>query len=207
MKNSIKLLVLLIATSSCSTMKPWQKRVALVAGSALTCGLVVGELAKNRDNTDEEASIYKSAGVCAGAGIAVGEYYFTDNERVKKLEAELAVYRKFENNQLSNQKTLPSHMVEGMELKSFGGKLGGKSPFCQKRTLLLCPKDNNPSLFDNCQKPSLLYLSPNWAIEYRAWYSDSACWADRNMAEIPGLTEYLNKTFIQTYMDLERKKK
>ena len=207
MKKTLKYIGLGLLFSACSTMKPAHKRIATTLGSAVACGAIVGQLAKDRDGTETEGSVYKSASLCGAVGLAAGEYYFTDNERLKKLESELAVYRNFENNQLATQKTLPAHIIEGMEIKSFGGKLEGKSPFCQKRTLLLCPKDNNPSLFDNCQEPSLLYLSPNWAIEYRAWYSDSACWADRKMAEVPGLTEYLNKTFIQTYMDLERRSK
>lgn len=204
----IKRLTSLAATSlmllGCQSLTSREK-TALYSFVGASAGATVGQyLYESRNDKDASRSgtVYSSAMV--GAAIGMGSsFLIKDNEA--ELKAKIASLQDFERQRQISSESLPDWVVGGVELKSFGSKeLNGNPPQCEKRNLLLCPEGDNPDQFSNCSKPSLLYVSPNWALEFRAWYSKSGCWASRNYAEIPGLKEYLNETFISSYLRLRR---
>ncbi len=202
-------IITLASSSGCAHMSQSQKRTASFF-TGMAVGGAIGSLAasqKKKENPDQGATVLGYGLLGATGGHFAGEYFFSDETKIKDLSDKLDVHEDFVRNQ--NPQTEPFLDMGSVRLKNKKNEhLGQKNPFeCKESNefLMFCPSSDNPDLLANCKKPTLLYLSDKWAIEFRAWYSDAGCWSEREFGVLPELLEYLNKSYVNTYLDFQKK--
>lgn len=201
---------LLLSAAGCSHMSQSQKRTASYV-TGMIVGGAVGSLAsdsRKSDSTNKSSTTLGYALVGSSVGFGVGEIFFSDTDKIAKKDAELEVYREFTKNQ--GRGAVRDLSFDEIRLRN-SGTVGRQNPFqkCGKNSdfLMFCASNEGANSLGNCSEPALLYLSDKWAVEFRAYYSDSGCFAGSDFAVVPDFLEYLNQAMVKTGTDLERKGK
>lgn len=198
-----------LALSGCTHMSQSQKRVAsyvtgMVVGGAV--GTLATDAAKS-DSANKSATTLGYALAGSAAGFAVGEIFFSDGEKLAQKDSELEVYRSFTKN-MGKQQAVESMIYDEVRLRDIpASRMDQGNPFASCRNdpgfLRFCASPDGPNQLGNCREPALLYLNEKWAIEFRAWYSDSGCFAGSNYSVVPGLLEWLNPIIFKMNAEMK----
>lgn len=204
-----KLIVIVLSYLFCGCVStPSQKRITTTLASVVF-GSLTGRVVAERTDSNLESTMLAYGLVAGGVGVLAAEYLFSEEDLITKLRNENKLLRRTVSSFNGDEKMLRGLDLALIPKATASLSLGHSGPIkCNKPSVRLCPAFGGKT-FGKCDDPPFVLINRNWALEFRAWYSESGCFDSGEYTDVPGLKQFLNKSLMRTYesMQLEKEMK